>query len=547
MFRDLNGDGRPDLYVCNDFFTPDRVWINQGAGVFRALASRAVRKTPYAAMAVDFADLDRDGHDDFVVTEMLSRDHRRRQVQHSLLEMPPLPAWGWGWNPGDTEGRLQVMRNTLSLNRGDGTYAEIAAFAGLEASEWTWGLAFCDVDLDGFEDLLVANGHGRDVANSDALAAIDARPKGVTVAERMATHDLFPPLPLPHLAFRNRGDLTFEDASRAWGFEVVGAANGLALADLDNDGDQDVVFNHLNGPVVLLRNDAPAPRIAVRLRGARGLTQGTGAKILVHGGPVPQSQEVLAGGRYLSGDDPIRVFAVGAASNLTVEVRWPGGRRSRVEQVPPNRLLVLDETAASPAAAGRRCACSRSVLRGSERFPEPHSPRRAVRRFRSSTPVVPAPEPARTRIGLVRFERRRARRSRDRSGARGPTAGAPERGSRGLRAGGGAGLGGSTGRRPCRGAGLVSRTGPEPDARGPVQLRDGRCPHPGGRRARRLFRQRGGIGPGLRVGKQPRGRWRWPTSTGTAISTCSSVAASFRAAIRFPRPPGCFGGTRGGG
>lgn len=351
MFRDINGDGRPDLYVCNDFFTPDRIWLNQGGGVLRALPSDAIRKTAYAAMAVDFADLDRDGHEEIFVTEMLSRDHARRQVQHSLLEMPPLHAWGWGWDspPGEGAGRLQVMRNTLLHNRGDGTYAEIAMHAGVHASEWTWGLAFCDVDLDGFEDLLVANGHGRDVANSDALAEVDARPKAARPEDRLPTLGLFPPLPLPHLAFRNRGDLTFEETGEAWGFHVRGAANGMALADLDGDGDQDVVFNHLNGPAALLRNESSAPRVAVVLRGAGGLTQGTGARIRVLGGPVPQSQEMIAGGRYLSGDDARRTFAAGSATHLSIEVTWPDGRRSTVPGVRPNQLVRVN---VSGAAAG---------------------------------------------------------------------------------------------------------------------------------------------------------------------------------------------------
>jgi len=100
MFRDVNGDGLPDLYVCNDYSTPDRLWINQGKGIFRALSPPALRKTCYAAMAVDFADLNRDGYDEIFVTEMLSRDHVRRNVQHSLLELGPMPAWGWGWMMG---------------------------------------------------------------------------------------------------------------------------------------------------------------------------------------------------------------------------------------------------------------------------------------------------------------------------------------------------------------------------------------------------------------------------------------------------------------
>ena len=352
MFRDINGDGLPDLYVCNDYYTPDRVWINQGQGVFKLLPAPALRKTCYAAMAVDFADINRDGHDEIFVTEMLSRDHLRRNVQHSLLELSPMPDLGWGWMFGEGRSPVQVMRNTLSLNRGDGTYAEIAQFSGVQASEWTWGVVFCDVDLDGYEDLLIANGHGRDLANSDALAEMDRRPKAVEPAARLKTLHLFPSLALPHVAFRNRGDLTFDEVSHAWGFDVTGVANGMILADLDNDGDLDVVMNNLNGPPLLLRNDSVAPRVAVRLKGSGGNTQGVGAKIKVTGGPVAQSQEVISGGRYLSGDDPLRVFAAGAATNrLRIEVAWRSGKRSVIEGVEANRLYEVAESGANASAA----------------------------------------------------------------------------------------------------------------------------------------------------------------------------------------------------
>lgn len=343
LFYDLDQDGRPDLYVCNDYFTPDRIWLNQGGGTFRALPQLALRKSCWAAMAVDVADINRDGWDDLFVSEMLSRDHARRHVQHSLMELAPLPMWGWGWPLGESPVRAQVMRNTLSLNRGDGTYAEIAQLSGVQASEWTWGLVFLDVDLDGFEDLLIANGHARDLANSDALAAIDRLPKAVDPRERLKTLHLFPPLPLPHVAYRNRGDLTFEEVSRAWGFDVVGTANGLTLADLDNDGDLDVALNNLNGPAALLRNDSVAPRLAVRLKGRAGNTQGIGARLKLLGGPVAQSQEIISGGRYLSGAEATRTFAAGTATNLTLEVRWRGGQESVLAGLTPNRVYEVDE------------------------------------------------------------------------------------------------------------------------------------------------------------------------------------------------------------
>jgi len=352
MFRDLNGDGSPDLYVCNDFFSPDRIWINDGKGNFRALPKLALRKIPFASMAVDFADINRDGYDDFVVMEMLSRSHEMRQVQRDNFELDPVP-W-WGWPPEDLRvinSRPQVKRNTLFLNRGDMTFAEIAQLSGLQASGWSWNSIFLDVDLDGFEDLLIATGHPHDATDSDALRRFDEARKNSSerIAESMS---IFPHLSLPKVAFRNRGDLTFEEVGTAWGFNSVGVSQGMALADLDNDGDLDVVVNNLNGGAELLRNDSVAARVAVRLKGSGGNTQGIGAKIKVTGGPVAQSQEVISGGRYLSGDDPLRVFAVGALTNrLRIEVAWRSGKRSVIEGAEANRIYEVTEAGARVPAA----------------------------------------------------------------------------------------------------------------------------------------------------------------------------------------------------
>ena len=346
MIRDLNQDGLPDIYVCNDYFTPDRIWINQGRAVFRLLSPLALRQTSWAAMAVDVADINRDGWDDIFVSEMLSRDHVRRHTQTSLREVAPLPAYGWGWFPGDVERTTQVMRNMLALNRGDGTYAEIGQLSGVHASEWTWGCLFLDVDLDGYEDLLIANGHSRDLANSDSLAAMDRLPPATDAAARLKSLHLFGPLPLPHLAFRNQRDLTFADVSQDWGFNRVGVANGMAEGDLDNDGDLDVVLNNLNEEAVLLRNEGGGERVAVRLVGSGGNTRGIGARVTLKGGKVEQAQELISGGRYLSGGEALRVFAGGGGTNLSLEVKWRSGKVSVVRGVQGNRLYEVSEAGA---------------------------------------------------------------------------------------------------------------------------------------------------------------------------------------------------------
>ncbi len=339
-FRDLNGDGLPDLYVCNDFQSPDRIWLNDGRGHFRALPRLAIRHTATFSMSVDFADVDRDGRDEILVSDMTSRRHGRRLMQ--LAGMAP-----YDLTMGIFDDRPQLDRTVLQWNRGDGTYAEIAHYAGLENSEWNWSVIFLDVDLDGFEDVLASTGHMFDTQNRDAQDRIQAR--GPTPPSEIPKKLLMlPRLPEAKLAFRNRGDLTFEECGAAWGFNQVGVSHGMALADLDNDGDLDLVVNNLNGALGIYRNDSPAPRIAVQLRGRAPNTHGIGARILVSGGPLTQTQEMMCGGRYLSCDDAMRVFAAGNLTNrLRVEVTWRSGKRSVIENARPNYLYEIDESAAA--------------------------------------------------------------------------------------------------------------------------------------------------------------------------------------------------------
>lgn len=326
-FSDVDNDGWPDLYVTNDFWSPDAFYHNNGDGTFALIDASKIQQTPMFAMGMDFGDINNDGLMDFFVGDMLSKDATLRLTQHGLMDttLPP------------DEAAAQVMHNGLFLNNGDGSFSEIAWMAGVAASEWTWSTKFADIDLDGYVDLLINNGMVGDLMDSDVLANINLP----QFKNAPAYYDSYPKLATQNVAFRNNGDLTFSDVSAEWGVDDATIAHGATLADLDNDGDLDKVDSFMNESLGVYRNNAQKNRVLIELVGYRSNSFGIGARVTVTTlDGKKQVRQMSSSGGYLSSHAPALVFGLNEYTEIKqIEIEWPSGHYQKFTSKDNNKLL----------------------------------------------------------------------------------------------------------------------------------------------------------------------------------------------------------------
>ncbi|WP_343674769.1 VCBS repeat-containing protein [Chitinophaga sp.] len=342
---DINKDGWEDIYVTNDYNEPDYLYINNHDGTFAERTKETFKHLSHFSMGVDIADYNNDGLPDVLTLDMLPEDNKRQKLlqmeesyeMHDLMKSQDLYE--------------QYMRNMLQLNNGDGTFSEIGQLAGVSNTDWSWCPLFADFDNDGYKDLFVTNGYLRDYTNKDFLRYWgDYKVKKAMEREPIKFMDLvtaMPVTPLKNYIFRNNHDLTFANKQQDWGIDQPGVSSGAVYADLDNDGDLDLVVNRINDPAGIYQNmtreQHKTPYLSFKLHGEGKNTQAIGAKVYVYTNGMQQYQEVNPGKGYLGAVSTQLLFGLGSATKAdSVLIVWPGNKEQRMRDVAANQLLKVD-------------------------------------------------------------------------------------------------------------------------------------------------------------------------------------------------------------
>ena len=331
---DYNEDGLPDLYVSNDYRGPDRLYRNEGGGVFTEVAADALPHVPWASMGADVADIDNDGHLDFFAADMSGSTHFRRQISMLNLEKDR-------WFLESANPR-QYPRNALYLNTGTGRMMEVAYLTGLANTDWTWSPKFGDLDNDGRIDLFLTTGMSRDFVDNDLIA---------THRERGASWRHAPVLRQANRAFRNLGDLEFQSVGAEWGLDHVSASYGAALADLDRDGNLDLVVANFGEPVSVYRHTGSAGhRVLIRLKGTRSNSWGIGSTVTVQTPAGTQTRYLSLTSGFASSNEPLLHFGLGAYESIDrLSVWWPSGQHQSFAGLAADCFYTITEaTNAAP-------------------------------------------------------------------------------------------------------------------------------------------------------------------------------------------------------
>jgi hypothetical protein len=350
LIHDFNKDGYPDIYVANDYLSTDLIYINNKNGTFTNRISEIFKHESYSSMGSDIADVNNDGLEDVFAVEMLPADNKRKKVNMNANN------YNHYLFTEQYKYEYQFVRNMFQLNQGINPktnlplYSDIAFLAGVEATDWSWSPLFADFDNDGYRDLLVTNGFPKDIIDHDFGAF--RKSVSSSLITRKELLDMIPEVKIPNFIFKNNGDLTFTDKSKEWGINLVSFTNGTSYADLDNDGDLDIITNNIDDPAFLFENtlynskkkeEETANYLRIDLKGPLLNPQGYGATVTIWNAGKQQHAQSHCVRGYLSKSESFLHFGLGSNTTIdSVVVVWSDGKKETIGKTTVNQILSID-------------------------------------------------------------------------------------------------------------------------------------------------------------------------------------------------------------
>jgi hypothetical protein len=338
-WMDVDNDGWMDLYVGIDYGLPDHLYRNNQNGTFTDVLGDYLNHTPMFSMGADSGDLNNDGLVDFMIADMAGTTHFSQKLRMGGMEnLADFLEWG---HP------RQCMRNSLYINSGVGRFFDVASMAHMSRTDWTWATRFADLDNDGLLDVFVTNGHARDSSNADIVDDFtEAHARNATPDEIHMIYENIPELKTENLAYRNKGGLEFESIGADWNLNHNGVSHGAAFADIDADGDLDIVVNNYYEEALVYRNNSSeGSRVTIELQAKQNNRFGFGSKVEVWSGDYYAQRYLNPTRGYVSSDNPGVHFGLGDIAKLDrVKITWPDGTAQELTDLETNMSYLIVES-----------------------------------------------------------------------------------------------------------------------------------------------------------------------------------------------------------